>query len=72
MGITRQHSVACANLSTLSMSTALNSAFRRVAPEPKTQADYEVLFAKYEADILANQDRAVEEVSQLVQTKRPS
>ncbi len=35
----------------------------------KTQADYEVLFAKYEADILANQTVAVEEVSQLVQTK---
>ena len=35
----------------------------------KTQADYESLFTKYEAEVLTHQVAAVEEVSQLVKTK---
>jgi uncharacterized protein (DUF488 family) len=35
----------------------------------KTQADYESLFTKYEAEVLTDQAAAVEEVSQLVKTK---
>ncbi len=35
----------------------------------KTQADYETLFTKYEAEVLTDQAVAVEEVSQLVKTK---
>ena len=35
----------------------------------KTQADYEALFTKYEAEVLTDQAAAVEEVSQLVKTK---